>query len=162
MSVASSVEHDGERRPRRLRRAGRRVLRGIGFVALAAGVLYAIAPPFILPADGFIGLLYADPSGPYSRSNPHQGIDIFSQGDPGQTPVYAAYDGYITRQEDWRSTLIQRVPVDPLEPGRVVVLDEERGFEAIASVEIRNPLLHAGVVVVVEDEPLELSVDRPL
>ena len=78
--------------------------------------------PFILPADGFIGLLYADPGGPYSRSNPHQGIDIFSQGDPGQTPVYAAYDGYITRQEDWRSTLIQRVPDDPLDPGRQIWL----------------------------------------
>ena len=73
--------------------------------------------PFILPADGYIGLLYADPRGPYSNSNPHQGIDIFSNSDPGLTPVYAAYDGTITRKADWRSTLIQRVPDDPLNPG---------------------------------------------
>ena len=74
--------------------------------------------PFILPAEGYIGLLYADPRGPYSNANPHQGIDIFSTGEPGVTPVYAAYDGYLTRESDWRSTLIQRVPEDPLNPGR--------------------------------------------
>lgn len=34
--------------------------------------------PFILPADGYIGLLYGDPRGPYSQERPHQGIDIFS------------------------------------------------------------------------------------
>jgi hypothetical protein len=31
-------------------------------------------------------------------------------------PVYAAYDGYITREIDWRSSLIQRIPSDPLQP----------------------------------------------
>ncbi|HEX6383852.1 MAG TPA: hypothetical protein VF177_04205, partial [Anaerolineae bacterium] len=62
--------------------------------------------PFILPADGFIGLLYGDPRGPYSSSRPHQGIDIFSQDEPGVTPVYAAYDGYVMREPEWRSTLI--------------------------------------------------------
>ncbi|MCP5101434.1 MAG: hypothetical protein GY943_38300, partial [Chloroflexi bacterium] len=50
--------------------------------------------PFILPADGFIGLLYEDPRGPYSTRNPHQGLDIFSNTEAGITPVYAAYDGY--------------------------------------------------------------------
>ena len=78
--------------------------------------------PFVLPADGFIGLLYADPNGPYSAAAPHQGIDIFSNSDPGITPVYAAYDGYITREDDWRSTLIQRVPDDPLNPGNQIWL----------------------------------------
>lgn len=80
--------------------------------------------PFILPADGFIGLLYADPRGPYSSSNPHQGIDIFSpdRGRPGLVPVYAAYDGYITREEDWRSTLIQRIPKDPFHPDQQIWL----------------------------------------
>jgi hypothetical protein len=78
--------------------------------------------PFILPADGFIGLLYADPRGPYSTSRPHQGIDIFSATGVGQTPVYAAYDGYITREDDWISTVIQRVPDDPLQPGRQIWL----------------------------------------
>lgn len=78
--------------------------------------------PFILPSDGFIGLLYEDPRGPYSEEAPHQGIDIFSDTEPGQTPVYAAYDGYISRETGWRSTLIQRIPDDPLQPGRQIWL----------------------------------------
>lgn len=78
--------------------------------------------PFILPAEGFVGLLYADPRGPYSNSNPHQGIDIFSNTEGGITPVYAAYDGYVTRENDWQSTLIQRIPDDPLQPGRQIWL----------------------------------------
>lgn len=78
--------------------------------------------PFILPADGFIGLLYADPRGPYSSRNPHQGIDIFSNTEPGITPVYAAYDGYLTREEEWRSSIILRVGADPLHPDRQVWL----------------------------------------
>ena len=78
--------------------------------------------PFILPTDGFIGLLYGDPRGPYSSTRPHQGIDIFSQAEPGVTPVYAAFDGYVTRELDWRSTLIMRVPEDPLQSGRQIWL----------------------------------------
>lgn len=78
--------------------------------------------PFVLPSDGFIGLLYADPNGPYSADSPHQGIDIFSNTPPGMTPVYAAYDGFISRESDWRSALIQRVPDDPLNHGRQVWL----------------------------------------
>ncbi len=78
--------------------------------------------PFILPSDGFIGLLYGDPRGPYSQAQPHQGIDIFSNSDPGQTPVYAAYDGYVYREPDWASTLIIRVPQDPLQPERQIWL----------------------------------------
>ncbi len=78
--------------------------------------------PFILPADGFIGLLYADPRGPYSSSNPHQGIDIFSEGEPGVTPVYAAYDGYVTRDANWRSAVIMRIPDDPLRSGNQIWL----------------------------------------
>ena len=49
--------------------------------------------PFVLPTDGFIGLLYGDPRGPYSAAAPHQGIDIFSPGAAGVAPVYAAADG---------------------------------------------------------------------
>jgi murein DD-endopeptidase MepM/ murein hydrolase activator NlpD len=78
--------------------------------------------PFILPADGFIGLLYEDPRGPYSKRKPHQGIDIFSNTEPGVTPVYAAYDGYVTREKDWKSSLIMRVPDDPLRPGEQIWL----------------------------------------
>ena len=78
--------------------------------------------PFVLPADGSIGLLYGDPSGPYSVDNPHQGIDIFSNSPAGVTPVYAAYDGYVYREESWRSALIQRIPEDPLDPGQQIWL----------------------------------------
>lgn len=78
--------------------------------------------PFLLPADGYIGLLYEDPRGPYSTRAPHQGIDIFTLGGVGVSPVYAAYDGYITREPTWRSALIQRVPEDPLQPDRQIWL----------------------------------------
>ena len=78
--------------------------------------------PFILPSDGFVGLFFADPRAPYTPRNPHQGIDIFSPGEPGITPVYAAYDGYVTREAHWRSSLIIRVPDDPLQPGRQIWL----------------------------------------
>lgn len=78
--------------------------------------------PFVLPSDGFIGLLYGDPRGPYSVANPHQGIDIFSDGAPGEVPVYAAYDGYVSREPGWQSTVIMRVPDDPLQPGRQIWL----------------------------------------
>jgi hypothetical protein len=78
--------------------------------------------PFILPSDGFIGLLYEDPRGPYSSRNPHQGIDIFSNTDPGINPVYAAYDGFVTREKEWKSSLIIRVPDDPLNPGEQIWL----------------------------------------
>ncbi len=78
--------------------------------------------PFVLPTDGYIGLLYADTNGPYSGASPHQGIDIFSNAPAGVVPVYAAYDGYISRDTEWRSALIQRVPDDPLQPGRQIWL----------------------------------------
>jgi hypothetical protein len=78
--------------------------------------------PFVLPTDGFIGLLYEDPRGPYSSANPHQGIDVFSNTEPGINPVSAAYDGYVTRENGWRSALIIRVPDDPLDSGRTIWL----------------------------------------
>ena len=78
--------------------------------------------PFILPADGFIELLYGDPRGPYSEESPHQGIDIFSDAGPGIIPVYAAYNGYVSREDGWKSTLIQRIPNDPLQPERQIWL----------------------------------------
>lgn len=78
--------------------------------------------PFVLPSDGFIGLLYGDPRGPYSQSQPHQGIDIFSNSERGESPVFAAYDGYVRREPDWRSSLIIRVPEDPLQLDRQIWL----------------------------------------
>ena len=75
--------------------------------------------PFILPSDGFIGLLYRDTSGPYSILQRHTGIDIFGDGRPGELPVYAAYDGLLTRLDDWRSTVIIQHD-DPLVEGRKI------------------------------------------
>jgi murein DD-endopeptidase MepM/ murein hydrolase activator NlpD len=78
--------------------------------------------PFLLPAQGYIGLLYGDPRGPYGVDHRHQGIDIFSPTGPNQTPVVAAYDGYLTREQGWHSAVIMRVPDDPLQPGRQIWL----------------------------------------
>lgn len=84
--------------------------------AVKAGQRCAGAP-FLIPTDGYIGYLWDDSFRPGHR---HQGIDIFGAGPVGDTPVYAAADGYLTRQADWKSSLIIRLPADPLEPGRQV------------------------------------------
>ncbi len=76
--------------------------------------------PFRLPSAGFVGLLYADSSGLYTPLNPHPGIDIFGDGEPGTVPVYAVYDGYLTRLPDWKSSVIIRIPKDPLNPSRQI------------------------------------------
>lgn len=73
--------------------------------------------PFILPTDGFIGFLWDDSFRPGHR---HQGIDVFGGGLPGETPVLAAYPGYLTRLPDWKSSVIIRIPDDPLQPGRQI------------------------------------------
>jgi murein DD-endopeptidase MepM/ murein hydrolase activator NlpD len=75
--------------------------------------------PFILPSDGLIGLLWNDPAGPYTILNTHTGLDIFGDGGPGSVPVYAAYDGYLSRLAGWRSSVIIRHD-DPLLPGRII------------------------------------------
>ena len=75
--------------------------------------------PFQFPTDGFIGYLWDDSFRPLHR---HSGLDIFGGSQPGVTPVYAAYDGYLTRLPDWKSSLIQRVPSDPLQPDRQIWL----------------------------------------
>ncbi len=78
--------------------------------------------PFLLPSSGYIALLYYHPRPPYSASQPHQGIDIFSDQGPGKVPVYAAYDGFLTREDHWKSAVIIRVPNDPLQAGRQIWL----------------------------------------
>jgi hypothetical protein len=75
--------------------------------------------PFQFPTDGFIGYLWDDSFRPLHR---HTGLDIFGGSQPGVTPVYAAYDGYLARLPDWKSTLIQRIPSDPLQPQRQIWL----------------------------------------
>jgi len=75
--------------------------------------------PFLLPSDGYIGFTWGDSFRP---GHSHQGIDIFGGQAPGQTPVVAAYSGYLTRLPEWKSSLIIRVPSDPLSPGRQIWL----------------------------------------
>lgn len=75
--------------------------------------------PFLFPTDGFIGFLWGDPMG---RLHIHQGIDIFAGTDVGITKVISAYPGYLTRQSNWKSAVIVRVPSDPLIPSRQIWL----------------------------------------
>jgi len=67
--------------------------------------------PFIQPTDGFIGYLWNDSFRP---GHHHQGLDIFGGEQAGVTPVMTAYDGYLTRLPEWKSTVIVRIPEDPL------------------------------------------------
>jgi murein DD-endopeptidase MepM/ murein hydrolase activator NlpD len=73
--------------------------------------------PFILPTTGYLGFGYGDS---WSLGQRHQGFDIFGPTALGQTLVLAAYDGYLTRLPDWKSTVIIRVPLDPLQPTRQI------------------------------------------
>jgi murein DD-endopeptidase MepM/ murein hydrolase activator NlpD len=73
--------------------------------------------PFLLPTNGYLGFGYGDSWRP---GQAHQGYDIFGPTGLGQTPVIAAYDGYLTRLPDWKSTVIIRVPADPLDPARQI------------------------------------------
>lgn len=73
--------------------------------------------PFIFPTDGLIGFIWDDSFRPGHR---HSGLDIFSGTAAGVTPIVAAYPGYLTRREDWISTVIIRVPRDPLQPSRQI------------------------------------------
>lgn len=75
--------------------------------------------PFVLPTSGFIGLLWGDTARPYRNASPHTGLDFFAQGGSGTVPIYAVYDGYLTRLADWRSTVIIRHD-DPLQAGRTI------------------------------------------
>ncbi|MEW6401052.1 MAG: hypothetical protein AB1649_04590 [Chloroflexota bacterium] len=91
--------------------------------------------PFIFPTDGFAGFIWDDSFRPGHR---HQGIDIFAGTEAGVTPVIAAYPGYLTRLPDWKSSLIVRVPEDPLQPGRQIWLyythlAEQNGTSYISS-----------------------------
>jgi murein DD-endopeptidase MepM/ murein hydrolase activator NlpD len=87
--------------------------------AVQAGTRCLPDAPFLLPSDGFIGYLWGDS---FNAGHRHQGLDIFAGTDVGVTPVVAAYSGYLTRQADWKSAVIVRIPDDPLQPGRTLWL----------------------------------------
>jgi len=72
---------------------------------------------FLFPTDGMIGFLWGDS---FRLGHQHQGIDIFGGTSKGKTAVVAAYDGYLTRQADWKSSVIIRIPSDPLQPDRQI------------------------------------------
>ena len=73
--------------------------------------------PFIMPTSGYVGFLWGDSFRP---GHQHQGIDIFGGDRPGKVPVYAAFDGYLTRLAEWKSTVIMRLPSDPLDGTRQI------------------------------------------
>ena len=72
---------------------------------------------FPFPTDGYLGYLWGDSFRP---GHTHQGIDIFSGKSPGETPVFAVSDGFLTRLPEWKSSLIIRIPSDPLRPDRQI------------------------------------------
>lgn len=64
--------------------------------------------PMLLPSTGYIGVGWSDGTPPFYA---HTGYDIFSpDGGDNRTPIYAAYDGYLTREANWRSAVIIRHP----------------------------------------------------
>lgn len=85
-------------------------------LALAAGNRCPGAP-FLIPTDGFLGYGWGDSFRP---GHHHQGLDIFGPGGLNVTPVVAAYDGYLTRESYWKSSVIIRHPADPLDPSRQI------------------------------------------
>ncbi|MCC7020988.1 MAG: hypothetical protein IT332_14590 [Ardenticatenales bacterium] len=67
--------------------------------------------PMRIPSDGFIGYGWNDEIHPGRH---HSGFDIFSpDGQENVTPVFAAFDGLLTREADWRSAVIIRHPAFP-------------------------------------------------
>ena len=73
--------------------------------------------PFSMPTNGFIGFIWDDS---FRVGHRHQGLDIFGGEEVNQTPVIAAASGYLTRLADWKSTVIIRIPDDPVKPGRQI------------------------------------------
>jgi murein DD-endopeptidase MepM/ murein hydrolase activator NlpD len=73
--------------------------------------------PFRIPTNGTIRYIWDDS---FRAGHRHQGIDIFGGQGQNQTPVAAAYPGYLTRLPDWKSSVIIRIPEDPLQPERQI------------------------------------------
>lgn len=80
------------------------------------GQLQCANAPFIMPSAGWLGVLYGDS---ILGTVNHSGLDIFGLEGNGVTPVYAAYDGYLTRRPEWTSAVIIRHQ-DPLHPGQQI------------------------------------------
>lgn len=78
---------------------------------------YCGSAPFAFPSTGMVGYVWNDSFRP---GHHHTGLDIFSPDGLGLTPIYAVYDGYLTRLPDWKSSVILRHPDDPLNPGEQI------------------------------------------
>ena len=85
-------------------------------LAIAAGARCGNAP-FIFPTTGVPGFLWDDS---FRIGHRHQGVDIFAGTDVNVTDVVAVSYGFLTRLPEWKSSLILRIPSDPLEPGRQI------------------------------------------
>jgi murein DD-endopeptidase MepM/ murein hydrolase activator NlpD len=73
--------------------------------------------PFAMPTDGYIGFIWGDS---FRLGHSHQGLDIFGAQELNHTPVVAAFPGYLSRLPDWKSSVIVRIPADPLQPERQI------------------------------------------
>ena len=73
--------------------------------------------PFVMPTTGWVGVMYGDS---LLGTREHTGLDIFTLDGNGITPVYAAYDGFVTRLSEWTSAVIIRHPEDPLDSQRQI------------------------------------------
>ena len=73
--------------------------------------------PFIMPTNGTTVYIWDDS---FYSGHRHQGIDTFGGEGLNQTQVVAAYPGYLTRLPDWKSSVIIRIPEDPLKTGRQI------------------------------------------
>jgi murein DD-endopeptidase MepM/ murein hydrolase activator NlpD len=75
------------------------------------------AAPMLIPTTGFIGVGWGDGIRPLYQ---HTGYDIFSpDGADNVTPIYAAADGYLTRETTWRSAVIIRHPDLTVDGGEI-------------------------------------------
>ncbi|MGB0387542.1 MAG: M23 family metallopeptidase [Ardenticatenaceae bacterium] len=80
--------------------------------------------PMIIPTTGYIGVGWGDGFSPFYQ---HTGYDIFSpDGADNVTPIVAAYDGYLTREANWRSAVIIRHPDFPTPVDGVDLVDGEQ------------------------------------
>ena len=79
--------------------------------------------PMLIPTNGYIGFGWDDSFRPGHR---HSGLDIFGPDDQnGITPIIAAHDGYLTREDSWKSTVILRHPDFPAVPAAGVAQGEQ-------------------------------------
>ncbi|MCC7358770.1 MAG: hypothetical protein IT317_04805 [Anaerolineales bacterium] len=82
-----------------------------------AGGTQCPGAPFLLPTSGLVGYGYGDS---FNFGERHQGLDIFGPDGLDATLVYAVSAGYLTRLPGWVSTVIIRIPRDPLDPTRQI------------------------------------------